>query len=64
MIDHHSRIMSRMLSRVPGILVPSATNTMAVTESFIPSVHPKCDATSPMTAVTTPIEKIETTKHK
>lgn len=46
------------------MLVPKATNTMAVTESLIPNVHPKCEATSPMTAVTTPIEKIETTKHK
>lgn len=49
---------------LPGILVPSATNTMAVTESLIPNVQPKCDATSPIIAVTTPIERIEITKHK
>lgn len=48
----------------PGILVPSATNTMAVTESLIPNVQPKCEATSPMIAVTTPIQRMETTKHK
>lgn len=46
------------------MLVPSATNTMAVTESLIPRVAPKCDAMSPMMAVTTPIQKIETTKHR
>lgn len=50
--------------RLPGILVPRATNTMAVTESLIPNVQPKCDATSPIIAVTTPIERIEITKHK
>jgi hypothetical protein len=49
---------------LPGILVPRATNTMAVTESLIPNVQPKCDATSPIIAVTTPIERIEITKHK
>lgn len=48
----------------PGILVPKATKTMAVTESLMPKVQPKCDATSPMTAVTMPIHKIDTTKHK
>lgn len=49
---------------LPGILVPKATNTIAVTVSLIPSVKPKCDATSPITAVTTPIPNIDTTKHK
>lgn len=46
------------------MLVPIATNTMAVTESLIPNVQPKCDATSPIIAVTTPILKMETTKHR
>lgn len=46
----------------PGTLVPRATNTIAVTESLMPSVQPKWDATSPMTAVTTPIAKMDTTK--
>lgn len=49
---------------VPGMLVPRATNTMAVTESLIPNVQPKCEATSPMMAVTTPIERMEITKHR
>lgn len=49
---------------LPGILVPKATKQMAVTESLIPSVQPKCEATSPIIAVTTPIQKIDTTKHK
>lgn len=52
-----------LIEYIPGILVPSATKTIAVTESLIPSVQPKCDATSPITAVTTPIQKIDTTKH-
>lgn len=46
------------------MLVPKATKTIAVTESSIPSVDPKCEATSPITAVTTPMTKIDTTKHK
>lgn len=46
----------------PGTLVPRATNTIAVTESLMPIVQPNIDATSPMTAVTTPIAKIDTTK--
>lgn len=49
---------------LPGKLVPNATKTIAVTESLIPSVQPKCDATSPITAVTIPIEHIDTKKHK
>lgn len=44
------------------MLVPRATNTIAVTESLIPNVQPKCDATSPIIAVTTPIQNIDTTK--
>lgn len=46
----------------PGTLVPNATKTIAVTESLIPKVHPKCEATSPIIAVTTPIANIDTTK--
>lgn len=46
------------------MLVPSATNIMAVIESFMPNVAPKWEATSPMTAVTRPIPMIDTTKHK
>lgn len=49
---------------LPGILVPSATKQIAVTESFMPKVHPKCEATSPIIAVTTPMHNIDTTKHK
>lgn len=48
----------------PGILVPRATKTMAVTESLMPKVQPKCDATSPIMAVTTPIDRIDTTKQR
>ena len=46
---------------LPGTLVPSATNAMAVTASFKPTVHPKCEAKSPITAVRTPIPNMETT---
>lgn len=46
------------------MLVPKATNTIAVTESSIPNVAPKCDAASPMTAVTNPIPNMETTKQQ
>lgn len=46
------------------MLVPRATKTTAVTESLMPKVHPKYEATSPMTAVTTPIPAMLTTKHK
>lgn len=52
------------LENSPGILVPRATNTMAVTESLMPSVQPKWEATSPIIAVTTPIIKMDTQKHK
>jgi hypothetical protein len=53
-----------MFDGSPGILVPKATNTMAVTESLIPNVQPKWDATSPIMAVTIPIQRMEITKHK
>lgn len=49
---------------LPGILVPRATKIMAVTESLMPSVQPKWDATSPMMAVTTPMQKMDTTKQR
>lgn len=48
----------------PGTLVPSATNVMAVTESRTPTVQPKCDAKSPIKAVSMPIHIIDNTKHK
>ena len=47
---------------VPGTLVPSATKAMALTESFKKMKHPKWLATSPMTAVQTPIMAMEMTK--
>jgi len=47
---------------LPGTLVPNATKAIAVTESFKPIVHPKCDAISPMNAVKIPITRMETTK--
>lgn len=59
-----NRIDGGSSAALPGILVPRATNTMAVTESLIPNVQPKCDATSPMIAVTIPMQRMETTKHK
>lgn len=46
------------------MLVPNATKTMAVTASFTPTVAPKWDATSPIIAVTTPMQKIDTTKQR
>lgn len=46
----------------PGTLVPNATNVMAVTASSTQTVHPKWDATSPMIAVSTPIQNMETVK--
>lgn len=57
-------LIKNRLNQIPGILVPKATNTMAVTESLIPKVQPKCEATSPIIAVTTPIAKIDTTKQR
>lgn len=42
--------------------VPRATNTIAVTESRKPTVHPKWEARSPMTAVRRPITQMETMK--
>lgn len=44
--------------------MPRATKVTAVTESFSPTEQPKCDAKSPMTAVRTPINMIDTVKHK
>lgn len=46
----------------PGIEVPNATNTTAVTVSRSPTVQPKCDAKSPMTAVRRPMTLMETKK--
>lgn len=43
--------------------MPSATNTTAVTESFRPTVQPKWEARSPVTAVKMPIREIDTMKH-
>lgn len=51
------------LFTLPGILVPKATNTMAVTASAKPIVQPKCDAISPMKAVRMPITNMHTVKH-
>ena len=51
-----------MTTSIPGTLVPSATNEMAVIASFSPIVHPKLDARSPMKAVKTPIIAIEIEK--
>lgn len=48
---------------LPGSEVPSATKTTAVTESLRPTVQPKCDAKSPITAVKTPMTLIDTMKH-
>lgn len=47
---------------LPGRLVPRATKVMATTLSANPMVQPKCEATSPMTIVNTPIITIEATK--
>ena len=47
---------------LPGKLVPKATKEMAVTESFRPTVQPKWDAKSPMTAVSNPIKVIDPVK--
>ena len=44
-----------LLFWVPGTDVPRATNAMALTESFKQMKQPNCAATSPMTAVHTPI---------
>ena len=43
----------------PGTLVPSATIVMAVTESRIRLMQPKCAATSPIRAVKAPIKNID-----
>lgn len=46
----------------PGMEVPRATNTTAVTESLRPIVHPKWEARSPVKAVRTPMSEIDTKK--
>lgn len=46
----------------PGTEVPKATKTTAVTESLRPMVQPKWEARSPMTAVSMPMMRMETTK--
>ena len=48
---------------LPGSEVPKATNEIAVTLSLRPTVHPKWEAKSPITAVNIPIMMIETIKH-
>ena len=47
---------------VPGTEVPRATKAMALTESFRKMKQPKWPATSPMTAVQTPMKAMEITK--
>ena len=42
--------------------VPRATNTTAVTESRRPTVQPKWEARSPMTAVSRPMTEMDTQK--
>lgn len=42
--------------------VPRATKTTALTESLRPTVHPKCEARSPMRAVSTPMTRMQTPK--
>lgn len=49
--------------RVPGTLVPRATNVIAVMASWRPTVQPKCEAISPITAVRTPMHMMESVKH-
>ena len=46
----------------PGTLVPSATIVMAVIESLMWLIQPKCAAISPMTAVSKPMKKMDVTK--
>ena len=43
------------LKNLPGTLVPSATMVIAVILSLIRLKHPKWEAKSPITAVSTPI---------
>jgi hypothetical protein len=45
----------------PGTLVPRATIVMAVIESFMWLMQPKCAAMSPMAAVITPMKNMEQT---
>ena len=52
------------LGHLPGTEVPKATKAMAFTVSFKKMKHPKCEATSPMTAVIKPIIRIDATNVK
>lgn len=54
---------SRQGPYLPGTLVPKATNEIAVTESSRPMVQPNELARSPINAVRTPIQMIDTQKH-
>ena len=47
---------------LPGMLVPSATKAMALTESFMKMKQPKWPATSLMTAVMKAIMAMDRTK--
>ena len=49
-------------AKVSGSEVPSATKVMAVIASGMPSTQPKRAATSPMIAVTAPMQTSATTK--
>jgi len=44
-----------ILAKVSGKEVPRATRVMAVTDSSMPTTHPKSSAISPTMPVTTPI---------
>ena len=48
---------------LPGKLVPRETNAIAVTLSLSPTVQPKCDDTSPISDVMTPMKMTHVTKH-
>ena len=51
-----------MFVSIPGTLVPSDTTVMAVICSLICDTQPKCAATSPITAVRTPMQHMDMTK--
>lgn len=55
-------VISSIIGLLPGTLVPKATKAIAVMVSFRPTVHPKWDAKSPITAVRIPIPRMEITK--
>lgn len=48
---------------LPGKLVPKATKEIATTLSARPTVQPKCEAKSPVIAVSIPIIIMATEKH-